>query len=50
MAIDDSKMLDKLSLTDLMKLFGPVQIGEDRKPFIMVDDEKEYDSAIPPIL
>ena len=49
-AIDDSKMLDKLSLTDLMRLFGPVQIGEDRKPFIMVEDEAEFDSIIPPIL
>ena len=38
-AIDDSKMLDKLSLEELMRLFGPVKVGEDRRPFILVDED-----------
>lgn len=40
-AIDDAKMLDQLSLTELMRLFGPVAVGEDKKPFILVDEGGE---------
>lgn len=43
-AIDDSRMLDKLSLTELMRLFGPVGVGEDRRPFILVEGEGEEEA------
>ena len=46
-AIDDSKMLDKLSLPELMRLFGPVAVGEDRRPFILVDEGVGEDSVPP---
>ena len=44
-AIDDAKMLDQLSLTELMRLFGPVGVGEDKKPFILVDEGGEDGDA-----
>ena len=37
----------KLTLTDLMRLFGPVQEGADRKPFIIVDDDDEFGADVP---
>lgn len=46
-AIDDEKMLNKLSLTDLMRLFGPVELDENHKPFILVDDEGEFERTAP---
>lgn len=45
--IDDKNTLDKLSLTDLMRLFGPVSMDADQKPFILVDDGAEFDSIVP---
>lgn len=44
-AIDDAKMLDQLSLRELMRLFGPVGVGEDKKPFILVDEGGEDGDA-----
>lgn len=46
-AIDDNTMLEKLSLQDLMGLFGPVTLDDNRKPFILVDDEGEYEGLAP---
>ena len=46
-AIDDSKMLDQLSLPELMRLFGPVMTGEDRRPFILVDEGADEDGVAP---
>lgn len=46
-AIDDEKMLDKLSLTELMRLFGTVELDENHKPFILVDDEGEFEGDAP---
>lgn len=36
-AIDDNRMLGKLSITNLMRLFGPVSHDNKGTPFIMVD-------------
>lgn len=47
-AIDNPTMLSKLSLHELMRLFGPVEIGDDRKPFILVDDDGEFNDNLPP--
>lgn len=46
-AIDEEKMSDKLSLTDLMRLFGRVQMDENHKPFILADDEGEFEGIAP---
>jgi len=45
---DDGKRLAKLSLQELLRLFGPVQ-DEDGKQFILVDDEDEYADTMPTI-
>lgn len=39
-AIDDSKMLEQLTLEELMRLFGTVSVDEDHRPFILVDDDE----------
>ena len=36
--MDDRTVLSKLTIDDLMKLFGPVAYDENSKPFILVDD------------
>ena len=46
---DDGRRLGKLSLAELMRLFGPIQEDEGRKGFIIVDDEDEVDSTVPPM-
>jgi len=38
-AIDDRTVMSKLSVTELMKLFGPVAYDENSRPFILVDDD-----------
>jgi len=45
---DDGKRQAKLSLTELMRLFGPVQ-GEEGREFILVDDGDEYADTMPAI-
>ena len=40
-AIDDDTVLPKLTLEELMSLFGPVHHDEESKPFILVDDEDQ---------
>lgn len=46
-AINDEKMLNTLSLTDLMRLFGTVEMDENHKPFILVEDEGEFERTAP---
>ena len=46
-AIDSPKILEKRTLPELMALFGRVSEDENRKPFIMPDDDGEYDSVVP---
>lgn len=46
-AIDNPSILEKRSLPELMQLFGPVIESEGQKPFIMVEDEGEYDGPYP---
>ncbi|KAL9610783.1 MAG: hypothetical protein Q9167_004539 [Letrouitia subvulpina] len=48
-AMDGLKMLEKLSFSELLDLFGPVQEGENRKEFVLVDDDGVFDNEIPPI-
>lgn len=49
-AIDDEKMLDALTLQELMGLFGEVELDENHKPFIVVDDDGEFDREAPPTM
>ncbi|MCJ1435588.1 hypothetical protein MMC27_004962 [Xylographa pallens] len=44
---DDGTRLAKLSLSELLRLFGPVQEDETHKEFIIVDDEHEFDTEVP---
>ncbi|KAL8692613.1 MAG: hypothetical protein Q9218_002400 [Villophora microphyllina] len=53
-AIDSDKMLEALSLPELMSLFGDVEYDENNKPFIkpfrLVDDDGEFDKEAPPTM
>ncbi|KAL9587787.1 MAG: hypothetical protein Q9203_003396 [Teloschistes exilis] len=49
-AIDDERMLEALSIPDLMSLFGEVEYDKDDKPFILVDDEGEFAREAPPTM
>ncbi|KAL8735482.1 MAG: hypothetical protein Q9181_002789 [Wetmoreana brouardii] len=49
-AIDDDKMLEALTVPELMSLFGDVQLDENQKPFIVVDDDGEFDKEAPPTM
>ncbi|KAL8856871.1 MAG: hypothetical protein Q9178_006588 [Gyalolechia marmorata] len=49
-AMDDEKMLQALSLEELMGLFGQVGVDEEGKGFIFVDDDGEFDKENPPTL
>lgn len=49
-AMDDNKVLGKLSVQELMKIFGPVGEDENRKPFILIDKDDEYEESPFPIL
>ena len=44
---DDGTRLAKLSLSELLRLFGPVQEDETHKEFIIVDDEHDFDMEVP---
>ncbi|KAL8709909.1 MAG: hypothetical protein Q9220_005359 [cf. Caloplaca sp. 1 TL-2023] len=46
-AIDDEKMLGALTIRELMGLFGEVRLDANDKPFILVDDEGEFDKEEP---
>ena len=45
---DDGKREAKLSLQELLRLFGPVQ-DDEGKEFILVDDDDEYADTMPTI-
>jgi hypothetical protein len=47
-AMDDREVLSKLSLDEVMRLFGEVAYDQNSKPFILVDDEEELRSKKPP--
>ena len=45
-AIDDTKMLKRMLMPELMRLFGPVGEDSNGRPFILVDDN-ELGSIVP---
>ena len=46
-AMDDRSVMAKLTLPELMKLFGPVAYNQNSRPFILVDDDFEPRSKRP---
>ncbi|KAL8774469.1 MAG: hypothetical protein Q9209_000842 [Squamulea sp. 1 TL-2023] len=49
-AIDDESILKALSLHELLGLFGQVDTNDQEHPFIIVDDDGEYDNENPPTI
>ena len=45
--MDDSKRKEKLSVDDLMRLFGPVDKDSEGKPFIFAEGADQYDDGDP---
>lgn len=46
-AIDGTRLIEKLSVRELMELFGPVKTDADGDAFIYVEDDLDSDSDIP---
>ena len=44
---DSGSRRARLPMDELMRLFGTVKEDEDHKPFILVQDEHEYDEEMP---
>ncbi|MCJ1225630.1 hypothetical protein MMC12_002279 [Toensbergia leucococca] len=47
---DNGKRESKLTVRELMRLFGPVQEDEDHRPFIIVDEEDEAEEDAAPVV
>ncbi|KAI9821629.1 MAG: hypothetical protein M1827_002210 [Pycnora praestabilis] len=47
---DNGNRPGKLSLTQLMKLFGPVEEDAEHRAFIIADDDDEYERTVPTII
>ena len=49
-AIDDRSVTSKLSLHEVMRLFGEVQFDKrTKKPFIALDDDEKLDAILDPV-
>lgn len=49
-AIDDRSVSSKLSVHELMRLFGEVQVDKKtQRPFIAMDDDERLDAILPPV-
>ena len=47
-AMDDRSVLSKLTLEDILQLFGDVVHDEDCKPFIFTEEGPDIASMVPP--
>ena len=47
-AMDDRSVLSKLTLKDMMQLFGDVVQDKNSKPFIFTEDDPDIASMVPP--
>ena len=47
-AMDDRSVLSKLTLEDMLRLFGNVVYDEHARPFIFTEDDPEIASMVPP--
>ncbi|KAL6719078.1 hypothetical protein ACLMJK_003313 [Lecanora helva] len=48
-AMDDRTVLSKLTLEDMMQLFGDVAYNDNAKPFIYTDDDPEKETSVWPM-
>lgn len=49
-ALDDRTITSKLSVQEVMRLFGEVMIDKKtKKPFIAMDDDEKLDAILPPL-
>ena len=49
-ALDDRSITSKLSVQEVMRLFGEVHIDkETKKPFLVMDDDEKLDAILPPL-
>ena len=47
-AMDDRSVLSKLTIEDMLQLFGDVVHDQDSKPFIFTEEDPEIASMMPP--
>ena len=47
-AMDDRSVLSKLTIEDMLRLFGDVIHDLNSKPFIFTEDDPEIASMVPP--
>ena len=47
-AMDDRSVLSKLTLEDMLQLFGDVVHDKNSKPFIFTEEDPDIESMIPP--
>ena len=43
-AMDDKSVMSKLTINEILRLFGEVKFDKDRRPFIHLDDDEKLDS------
>ncbi|KAL9072997.1 MAG: hypothetical protein Q9161_003219 [Pseudevernia consocians] len=43
---DDKKMMSKLTVEEVMRLFGEVRFDQNKKPFILMHDNQKLDSIL----
>lgn len=49
-ALDDRSIVSKLSVQEVMRLFGDVYLDKKtKKPFIAMDDDEKLDAILPPL-
>lgn len=45
-AMDDKDMMSKLTVEEIMRLFGEVRFDKNKKPFIAMNDNEKLDSIL----
>lgn len=45
-AMDDKEMMFKLTVEEVMRLFGEVRFDKNKKPFIVMGDDEKLDSIL----
>ena len=42
-AMDDRSVMSKLTVNDILRLFGEVRLDRNKKPFVAMDDDEKLD-------
>lgn len=45
-AMDDKDMMSKMTVEEVMRLFGEVGFDKNKKPFITLDDNEKLDAIL----